>query len=210
MTITDGYTTQAVMKDRFDIDHTDDDDLIDLAVTSASRDIDAYCQRRFHKDGSASARIFYGSTRTSGLSYVLVDDFHTISGLVVKTDSSDDGTFDTTWSSDEYELHPLNGLSGGVEGWPYERFHAVKTRTFPDGGKRARVQITADWGWDAVPAQVGDACQIWAGRLLRRKDSPDGIAGGFDFEPIRVSSRLDPDVMQQLAAFKKPVVARAR
>lgn len=208
MTITNGYATQAEMKVRFDISHNDDNDLIDAAVTSASRAIDAHCARRFYKDGSVTARVYYGRQRTNGLSYVDIADFHTTTGLVVKTDTSDNGTFDTTWDSDDYELHPLNGVTSGIESVPYSELVAVKTRYFPTGGKRARVQISADWGWAAVPTEVGEACQILAGRLLRRKDTPDGIAGGFDFEPIRITNRKDPDVTMLLAPFVTPVVAR--
>ena len=210
MAITNGYATQAEMKDRFNIGHADDDDLLDAAVTSASRAIDAHCSRRFYKDGSATARTFYARQRTSGLTYVEVADFHTTTGLVVKSDTTDNGTFDTTWDTGDYELHPLDGVTSGLEGVPYNTLNAVQTRDFPTGGKRARVQIAADWGWDAVPAEVGEACQILAGRIFRRKDTPDGIAGGFEFEPIRISTRKDPDVMMLLAPFVHPVVARDR
>ncbi len=208
MAISNGYATQAEIKDRLDISHTDDDDLIDAAVTAASRGIDSHCNRRFYKDGSVTARVFLGRTTVDGQTYVQTNDFHTTTGLVVKTDTTDNGTFDSTWDSDEYELHPVNGVVGGTEGFPYYELKAVSTKTFPTGGKRSRVQITADWGWDAVPDSVGEACQILSSRILRRKDSPDGITGGFEFEPIRINTRMDPDAVMLLAPFVNPVVAR--
>lgn len=207
MTITNGYATRDQMKTRLGIGDTDEDDEIDNAVNAASRFIDQHCRRRFYQDGSASARTYYGRpTPARGFpTFVEVDDFHTTTGLVVKTDTSDDGTFDTTWSSDEYQLEPLNGVVDGIEGWPYTRLVAVKQRDFPYWGDRARVEITADWGWASVPPEIGEACRIQAARIFRRKATPEGIAGGFEVGAVRVSSRVDPDVEQLLAPFVRTV-----
>lgn len=207
MAITNGYATLNELKSRLGIGDTDEDSEIEAAVEAASRFIDQHCRRRFYVDDDVSARTYYADSeptfdaRGCRRSVVQVHDISTTTGLVVKTDTSDDGTFDTTWDAADYQLEPLNGVVDGVEGWPYTRLVAVKSREFPSWGERARVEITAKWGWTAVPTEVAEACRIQAARLYRRKHSPDGIAGGFDFGTVRVSSRVDPDVEQLLMPF---------
>ena len=59
-------------------------------------------------------------------------------------------------------------------------------------------QVTARWGYPAVPAPVGKAAQFAAARMFAREFSPVGITGGD--MPIYVA-RQDPDVMRLLAPF---------
>lgn len=209
MAITNGYTTQALVKTRLGIGDTADDTAIDAAATAASRLIDSHCRRRFYADGAATARVFYAEQDWRGRSVVAVDDISTSTGLVVKTDTSDDATFDTTWAASDYQLEPLNGVVDGLEGWPYTRIVAVEARRFPMSGKRARVEVTADWGWAAVPAAVSEACLILSARLFQRKDSPLGFAAGGEFEAVRLS-RIDADVPGLLAPFVRPTEVRRR
>jgi len=50
MTITNGYATRDDIKNalRIPLSDTQDDDLIDVAVEAASREIDGYCERVFY------------------------------------------------------------------------------------------------------------------------------------------------------------------
>lgn len=61
MAITNGYITQNDLKAFVGIptDDTADDDLLDNAINGASRQIDAFCGRKFYADTNASAREFY-------------------------------------------------------------------------------------------------------------------------------------------------------
>lgn len=180
-----------------------DDTNLTTAVNAANSAVVAYCGRNFDDAGSASARVFAPDDR-----YTLVcDDFHTITGLVVKTDDNDDGTFETTWSSTDYQLEPLNGRVGTVT-VPYTRIVALSTRTWPGPSRRALVQVTAQWGWASVPADVKEAALVKASRLFKRKDSPEGVLGGFaDLGAVRVSAREDPDVMLLLRPYRRQAVA---
>lgn len=177
-----------------------DDFQFDLALDSACREIDAYCGRSFHQeilsDESATTRVY----RPGSAGTVRVDDFWTTSGLVVATDDNDDGTFETTWAATDYELEPLNGHRQGLPGWPYWTIRAVNTRTFPCANRRASVQVTAKWGWAAVPDPVKRATLVLTAAALKVRDAPLGIAGMGDFGAVRVPM----DQYRMIAAALRP------
>lgn len=185
---------------------TVNDSFLALAVESASRAIDDFCSRRFYADATATARTFAPLD-----AYCLrVDDFFTTTGLVVKTDTSDNGTFDTTWSVSDYELEPLNGLMRGTP-WPYTSIRAVDSETFPTAGLRSgSAEVTARWGWSATPAKVQQATLIKAGRIFLRKQSVTGVQDGFgEFGAIRITRAADPDVADLLGEFRRDSVVVA-
>jgi hypothetical protein len=186
MALGDTYATVEELKSRLSIPLTKidfDDDLQD-ALTAASEEIEKHCNRQFNKATSASARDYavkYPYTAD-------VDDFYSTTGLIIQTDATGDGTFETTWIAGDYELHPLNGIVDGQPGWPYSEVQAVNTQRFPGGWRyrRARLRVTALWGWANVPAPVKTACLIMAARNFQLKDAPLGVAGMSDFGVVRV------------------------
>ena len=177
-------------------------ELVERAINAASRSIDQHCRRRFFADSSATARVF----RSEGWDLCYVDDISTTTGLVVKTDTSDSGTFDTTWAASDYELAPINGVSSAGEAWPYEALRAVESRRFP-WGRRSTVEVTAVWGWPAVPVSVTEACLLLASRLYRRRQSPEGVVGFGEFGPVRLT-RSDADVAELLRPYCRVGVLR--
>lgn len=204
MPIVNGYTTAVLLKAWLGITGATYDTQIDAAVNAASRSIDHYCQRRFWLDGSVVARTFVPQRRLT----LCVDDIGDSTGLVLKTDASGDGTFETTWSASDYQLGPLNANVAYPEARPWTELRAVGTQTFPWLynswlTRRDRVQVTAKWGWPAVPDAVSEACLIKAARLFHRKDSPQGIAGFGDFGPVRLSRLEDGDVMSLLSDYRR-------
>ena len=115
-----------------------------------------------------------------------------------------DGTFETTWSSTDYQLEPLNSLARDSK--PAWRLRAVGNYLFPvDANGRACVEVTAKWGWPAVPAPVTQATMIQAARLVGRRDSRFGIAGAADVGELRLLARVDADVAVLLAPFRRGV-----
>ena len=106
--------------------------------------------------------------------------------LVIATDGGDTGTYSTTWTTADYVLEPFDGVDAGMTGFPYRTVRAVESLTFPTGGYRARVQVTALWGWTAVPDSVTLATKIMAAYLFNLKDSPLGVASFGDAGLIRV------------------------
>lgn len=192
------YATTDELKEEFHIDDAEDDAVLARSIAAASAWVTSHCGRDFNVADTASARVFRRSSPQS----VWVDDISTVTGLIVATDEGDDGTYDTTWSSSDFELEPLNQVFNGITGFPYEHIRSVGTRLFP-AGQRAAVQVTATWGWPAVPGAVKKATLILAARLYKRRDSAEGILGGGEFGAVRVGTRLDPDVQALLSTYRK-------
>lgn len=189
-----------------DVRQAADAGLLEQALRSASRAVDDYCGRpgrKFWLDATVSARAF----RPDDPWCAWVDDFGTATGLVVKTDTSGDGTWATTWQASDYQLEPLNAAAGGGA-YAYNRIVAVGNQFFPQVyGRRPTLQVTARWGWSQVPDPVRTATTLLAARLFRRKDAVFGIDSGAsfgDFGPIRIT-RSDADVMSLLAPYTLPV-----
>lgn len=199
MAIGDPYATLTELKSRLGIGDAVDDDSLSAALSVASRGIEFCCQRQFNDAGSTSARIYYvASPRLAK-----VDDFHTITGLVVEADASGAGTFGTTWAATDYELLPLNGIQDGMPGWPYRELKAVGPY-FPVCVRRAPLRVTARWGWAAVPSPVKEATLILAEDLFKLRDSPFG-AGGYG-EYGRIKARENPNVWMRITPYVRDAV----
>ena len=183
-------------------DTTQDAQLQDSLVT-ASRGIEHYCGRRFYPDQVATARVFVPRNRT----LAKVDDFWTTTGLIVKADTGDDGTFASTLSASDYELQPFNGINDGEAGWPYYRISYVSSTWPVTNNRDASVQVTAKWGWAAVPGPVKQACVYLAEEAFKLKGSPFGVAANDQFGPIRM--RENPRVMSMLKPYQDTVVMMA-
>lgn len=174
---------------------TQDDVLLNKALAAAVTGITEHTGEwapGFGQDTVATPRI-YEARHPSELP---VDSFWDLASLSVGT-----GQVGFTFSpvvSTDYEARPLNA---SVRGRPYQVLNHFWHfwPTWPS----VRVQVTAKWGWPAVPDNVVEACLILAARLFRRKDSPDGTAGAGDFGPIRIA-RSDPDVAEMLSHYVKP------
>jgi len=193
MAITNGYATLAQVKAAMRITDSVDDDLLETAIESASRQIDGHCERRFYT--TATTRIY-----TPNDSFVCeIDDLVSITSL--KTSSDVDGSFDTTWANDDYQLEPLNGIAGGMD-VSYTQIRATGDYLFPLSGGEATVQVVGTFGWASVPSDIEQACIIASQRQYKRYDSPLGVAGIGDIGIIRVS-RIDPDVASILAPYRR-------
>lgn len=203
MTITNGLITQDDLKTYLAIPTSDtaDDAQLDDAVNTASRSIEAFCGRQFYDEGSATARKF----RPSDWYCLNVDDFHTSVGLVIATDHNNDGTYETTWSASDYELDPGATAAHGVAGRPYQKIHAVGSRNFPVpasiNSRQWTVQVTARWGWAAIPDPVKQSCLQVAAEEFRRKDAPFGVVQSVEFGPMRLSADTVRGVVAKLNPY---------
>ena len=193
MSTTNGYCTLAELKAVLRISDTVDDTMLEARIDEASRSIDDYCDRRFYVDATTSARVF---TSQSG-SYVMTDDISTTTGLVVKLDTSADGTYATTLSASSWQALPLNATAKNL---PITRIQVAAQGSFSTRSAIAPIQITAKWGWPIVPQPVRSACILMAGRLVKRGDSLLGVAGFGDLGAISVRP-IDPDVARMLAPY---------
>lgn len=194
--MTNAYASLNEVKAALRISDSIDDTLLEMATESASRLIDGYAARIFYNAGTATRY------------YVAQDDFvvevdDLANGTVTITTAQDaDGTFDTTWGTDDYQLEPLNGVLDGIA-WPYTTIRAVGDYLWPISGGEALIKVQGTFGWPSTPIAIKQACIIQASRIYKRLDSPLGIAGWGDMGAIRVSSQLDPDVAQLVQPYKR-------
>lgn len=194
--------TAAALAAWLGIPDTEDDARLSSAAAATDRAIVRYCGRTFETttSASASARVY----RPKNATICHTHDFHTTDGLVVKIDSGDDGTYESTLTlNTDFILEPLNGIEDSTT-VPYRTLRATSW-LFPQCATRASVQVTAAWGWASIPAEVTHAALIKAARLFKRKDSVEGILGGFqDFNAVtvRISTREDPDVAELLRYYR--------
>lgn len=202
MTITNGYCTQAQFNSWVGLDDDYDEAASHIAINAASRNIDEYCHRRFYSDDAVST-LTYQATDPYRL---IVQDFQTLTGLIVATDDGDTGSYSTTWTINTDFVACL--WRDELTGSPYAEIEAVGGRCFPTGGRRSRrVSVTSRAHWAAVPPDVTLASLIESSQMFRRKDSPDGIAGGEGFGAVRISRFQDPTVAKLLNPLVK--VSRA-
>lgn len=193
MAITNGYCTLQQLKDSLRITDNVDDTMLELAIETASRQIDDYCERVFY---TASATRYYAPRD----SYVCeTDDIVSITTL--KTSSAADGVYDITWATTDYQKEPLNGIAGGIVS-PVTHLRAVDDYLFPLQDGETTVQVVGTFGWSAIPTAIKYATLLLGSRLFKRMDSPLGVAGIGDLGVIRVS-RIDPDIDALIAPFKK-------
>jgi hypothetical protein len=193
MAITNGYCTLQQLKDSLRIQDNVDDTMLELAIETASRQIDDYCERVFY---TASATRYYAARD----SYVVeTDDIVSITTL--KTSSAADGVYDITWATTDYQKEPLNGIAGGIPS-PITHLRAVDDYLFPLQDGETTVQVVGTFGWSAIPTAIKYATLLLGSRLFKRMDSPLGVAGIGDLGVIRVS-RIDPDIDALIAPFKK-------
>lgn len=192
--ITNGYCSLQDVKDSLRITDSVDDTLLELAIETASRQIDDHCERVFYKTTGQTRKFAPRDSYTCE-----IDDLVTLTSLKTSTDG--DGVFDTTWTSVYYQAEPLNGIAGGIP-YPTTLFRAVDDYLFPVYGGEATVEVTGTFGWDTVPTAIKFATILLSSRLFKRMDSPLGVAGIGDIGVIRVS-RIDPDIDALIAPFKK-------
>lgn len=165
------------------------DGLLLAALTAASRNIDAYCGRRFYADKTASARQFRteGALATAADGQALAIDDLAAAPTTVETG---DGV---TWTAvTDYLTEPTNAT---VRGWPITALRRLRGYWPVD-----RVRVTGCWGWPTVPAEVSQATLLLASRLFNRRNSPEGVTGNADWGVVRVT-RVDPDVATLLAPY---------
>ena len=204
MAISNGYATLSQIKAALRIPANDatDDTLLEMAVESASRLIDAYCGRNFISGGTAPTTRYYN---TEDPYVVQIDDARSIT--VVETSTSLDGVYDTTWvigtagGQGDAQPEPINDYLGGIV-WPYTRIRAIGDYSFPHGPENT-IKVTAVFGWPNIPVTVAQATVLQSSRIFTRLQSPLGVAGFGDMGIMRVSRGLDPDVAQLIEGYRR-------
>lgn len=180
------YATLAAVKNRMGITGTDRDDELTGKITVASRRIDDDCGRRFWLDATASARVL----GTSGRLVWSEDGEKLLTPDIGSETITVEIGVGSTWTEVDSSLWETGGYRPFDDGWTIEWITMIGGRWNVPAGQRVR--ITTKFGWPAVPAPIGEACQLLTQRLARRRDSPDAIASYAEGAVVRVS-RYDPD-----------------
>lgn len=94
------YAFREDVKARLALPDTTDDAIIDQVLYDVSREVDAYCNRRFW---AGLETRYFGAIASCG---VRVDDLLSVTSL--KTDEDLDRVYETTWSTTDYDLEPVN------------------------------------------------------------------------------------------------------
>jgi len=156
--ISDAYASCEEYRARVDhIDATDDDRLLSQLM-AVSRYLDQRLRRFFSRDAAVVVRTLDGN----GQRRLYVPDIATATGLIVKVDLDGDFDFDaadeTLIRDTHFWVGPANA-DKGPEVWPFENLEII-----PGNGRlwrwpeRARaVQVTASFGWPAVPGAIREA-----------------------------------------------------
>lgn len=202
MAIVNGYATLAEVKAAARITDSIDDSLLETAIESSSRDIDAYTERVFFNTGATAVTRIY---IPENIFLLETDDI--ISVTSIKSDTTGEGGFDQTWASTDYQLEPLNGLAGGIA-TPFTRVRAVGDYLWPIYEPRdinagqASVQIVARFGFNSIPSAIKQATILSSLRAYKRYESPTGVLGFSDMGVVRIG-RLDPDVARLIDPYRK-------
>jgi hypothetical protein len=204
MAISNGYATLDDVKAAARVTDNFDDGLFEVAIESASRDIDAYCERVFYNAGSLT-RVYI----PTDIYRLETDDL--VSVTTIKSDTNGDGGFNETWAATDYQLEPLNGIAGGIA-TPYTRIRAVGDLLWPVYEPRdinagqASVEVTGVFGFASIPIAIKQATIIASLRAYKRYESPTGVLGFSDVGVVRIG-RTDPDVQRLIDPYRKFLLA---
>lgn len=195
MAITNGYCTLSEVKAALRLSDSIDDTLLENAIEGASRRIDGYCGRFFYKTSATAVPLFANNAYR-----LMTSDISSTTGLIVKLDDDGDGTFETTLTlNTDYIVEPTDYI---VQQRPIRTITMVGGYTFPMFyiPSECGVQITAQWGWNAVPDDVREACVLLSIRQFARYNAALGVLA---FADMAIAVRaVDPDVRDLLQPYK--------
>lgn len=201
------YATLDQVKQAKAITDTIDDSVLSIAIGAASRQIDGVCGRRFWQDGDVVTREYF----PDGPVVCFTDDISTTTDLVVKVDLDLDGVFETTLVlNTDFMVEPRNAAFE-TPAQPYTELSIVPIGSqqffpMPRYG-RASVQVTAKFGWPAIPDDITQACIIQSSMIAKSKDAPFGaIMLGDLGQPMSLRSALHPMARALIAPYMKPAL----
>jgi len=182
-----------------------DDPHIARAITSGSRAIDKYAsclknglgyRRQFGLCDAPEARYYTPRWDTDQARYVVeIDDLMTQVGLVVKFDLDSDNVYETPCTA--FILRPKDAVN---RGYPWTQIAILSTSgAQPNSALKDSVEVTARFGWTAIPVPIQEATLLQAHRILKRRLSPLGVQGsnqtGSASSETSVEDDLDADAM---------------
>jgi hypothetical protein len=199
MTITNGYTSKAVYKQRFYDEgqgDTKDDVAIESVIEAVSRSIDEICWQRFFTTSENETRYFTPEFRD----WLRLPE-RIISINTLKTDNDNDRTYENTWANTDYDLMPFNA---SLDGEPYRWIEVTPNGDYSFPLVQKGVEISGKFGWSSAPKQITEACLLASHRLMARRNSPYGVSGAAAVGNLTLTvekMKSDPDIMELLSPF---------
>jgi hypothetical protein len=210
------YATVEALKRfmRIPVGSAADDEELERALETASRQIDHLCSRTFEvATTEASVRYFTPWNDSYGGRWRLpVDDFMTDTDLELFSWTDADEAW-TTPITGPFTFLPINAAPT----MPWNEIVLPSGTSLPrpdwDGwaseDSQDYVAVVARWGWTELPAQVTEACLLQAARLQKRRDAVFGIVAAPDGSAqTRLQDRMDPDAVLALRGLTKWWAAR--
>jgi len=120
-----------------------------------------------------------------------------ISGVPVQIrfDTAGSGAFATTLAASDFELLPREALQG-AEPWPFTQIALTPWGNFSRFAAFRRVEITARWGWPAVPEAVRRAT-IHIAAILRL-ETPRATKRVAELDDTVETSQQAQNIVKQL------------
>jgi hypothetical protein len=209
LALTDAYATAAEYRTITGTSGTTDnnsDANILRDLKAVSRLIERRTGRFFNMDAAALARIFYA--RESG-PHLYVDDIASLTNFAIKVDTDGDGSFadETAFAAADYELRPLTAPLG-PEPRPWTEIYLPSWTTQSYWNISDRIEVTAIWGWPAVPDAIKDAAvQLTA---ILRLQSPRATNRVNEMGDVLSTSRQARDIIDQLiGAYSRATIVVA-
>lgn len=194
------YATNAELKSLLRIPalDTEDDAELGLAIESASRAVDDATNRQFGKVAAAEARVYTAKyDRWRSRWSITIDDLMDDTGLVINVDDDDDQIYDQ--AVDAFRLYPFNAAERGR---PWTRILVKSASTTLPTAAEGTVQVSALWGWTAVPETIKEATLLQASRFFQRRNAPFGVAGSPEMgSELRLLQKVDVDVGVMVRPF---------
>jgi hypothetical protein len=198
------YSDLATLKAALGITDTTRDTLLTLALNTASEQIDTLTGRTFGASTSTATTRTYHVPRNSYVadadSYspgatLLIDPIGDLTGLAVAQGNTSAGPF-TALPATTYDPGPDNAIA---KGQPVTELRNLGVAW----SMYAYVQVTARFGWPITPYAITQAALLQAGRIFRRKDSPEGVTGSSEWGAVIVR-KVDPDVQALISPYCLP------
>jgi hypothetical protein len=208
------YTGREELKSRLNITDSNSDYEIQIAIQAVTNWINNYCGRHFYQ--MTEARTYVPDNIWELPVDDIVSTAAVAAAVSVSLDYDGDGIYEVNWGNPAPPVGTgLNyalklGTAGGYRDnynvnaagvpRPYTQLQALMSGQGqnPAGGgwlpfvwpytHLNRVQVTATWGWNAVPPAVQQASLLLCTDVFKSKDAPWGIAGTAETGLMRVQS----------------------
>lgn len=201
MAIVNGYCALSELKTYLGLSGSGQDDNLENAIEGASRQIDQYTGRIFYQTSSQDN--YY---TPNNFFHQEVDDISTSTGLVVKLDTTDDGTHDKTLTKDtDFALLPVNVTNALDQYQPFTHIKILDNRSSErfDPEIFNNIKVTAQFGFSTVPDAIKQATFLQATRLFKRKDSPFSVYGNPETGTGELFNKFDPDALKLIKGYSK-------